>query len=159
MCNVIQLRISQQVESTLWLTVLASHICFLYFRHTAIPPDLLLKSSERSSQYTCIASTYYLSRSYGKNLFRAKLTSCDLVVHVCHVFDVTHTLRTHTRTHTLLYALYIKDLGQYLEMVLVHTDRFGLVYDNLPFWPVFHYLLPVGSPYQVPCSHLCLRCS
>ena len=51
------------------------------------------------------------------------------------------------------YAFSIKDIGQDLETML-HSDRFGLVYDSSPFHPVFHYLLPVGHPYQVPADHV-----
>ena len=56
------------------------------------------------------------------------------------------------RAHTslLLYTLSIKDVGQDLETMPLHSDRFGLVYDSSPFRTVFHYLLPVGHSYQVP---------
>ena len=35
----------------------------------------------------------------------------------------------HIHTHTLLYALFIKDVRQDIETIL-HSDRFGLVYDT-----------------------------
>ena len=58
-------------------------------------------------------------------------------------------------SHTLLYTLSIKDVGQDLEAVL-HSNRFGLAYHSSPFRPVFHYLLqlPVGHPYQVPADYV-----
>ena len=54
----------------------------------------------------------------------------------------------------LLYTLSIKDVGQDLEMMPLRSDRFGLAYDSSPFHLVFHYLLPVGHPYQVPADHV-----
>ena len=40
----------------------------------------------------------------------------------------------HTHTCTLfLYTLSIKDIGQDLEIMLLHSDRFGLVHDSSPF--------------------------
>ena len=77
-----------------------------------------------------------------------------------HIYALTGVCDTHTHTDThihtllllllLLYTLSIKDVGQDLEMMPLHSDRFGLAYDSLPFRTVFHYLLPVGHPYQVP---------